>query len=340
MSRALLVRSVGPGVTVQDLGREGFLAFGLSRGGAADCLAIAEGAVLLGQSGHLAALEMAGQGGRFEAEGDVRIALTGAPMRATIDGAAVQWNASHMLKAGQVISIGAVTEGTYGYLHVGGGIATMPVLGSRSTQLTAGIGSLVRAGARLPIGAEEHEGGATGLGLAVEDRFNGGRVRCVPSAQTGRFSAETRTRFEATEFVRDLRGNRQGVRLNHGSAPFTAEGQLSIPSEIIVPGDIQIIGDGTPYVLLPECQTMGGYPRIGTVVPDDLPIVAQADPGVTLTFEFVTVDDALHWHRRNRQTVDELRKGLQRLVRDPRDMRDLLSYQLIGGVTSGDDSDS
>ena len=80
MSRHLIVHSTGPQVTVQDHGRPGFLAFGLSRGGAVDALALVEGATLLGPS--TAALEMAGMGGEFETDADPRIALTGAPMRA------------------------------------------------------------------------------------------------------------------------------------------------------------------------------------------------------------------------------------------------------------------
>ena len=83
MTRALTIRRAGPGVTVQDLGRPGMLDHGLSVGGAADGLALAEGAALLGQTPNHAAIEMAGMGGIFEAEGDsLRIALTGATMQA------------------------------------------------------------------------------------------------------------------------------------------------------------------------------------------------------------------------------------------------------------------
>ena len=83
MSRALSVHSTGPSVTVQDHGRPGYLAFGLSRGGGADRLALFEGAALLGQDTGHGALELAGMGGEFEASEDMRIALTGAPMRAS-----------------------------------------------------------------------------------------------------------------------------------------------------------------------------------------------------------------------------------------------------------------
>ena len=70
---ALLIHSVGPGVTVQDLGRPGYLALGLSRGGAADRLALYEGAALLDQPTAPSAQEMAGMGGVFEATADRRL---------------------------------------------------------------------------------------------------------------------------------------------------------------------------------------------------------------------------------------------------------------------------
>lgn len=336
MSRALIVHRAGPGVTVQDPGRPGYLAFGLSRGGAADRLALAEGAALLGQDDTLAVLEMAGMGGEFEATEDTRIALTGAPMRASIDGARLAWNASHPLPVGARLSIGASETGTYGYLHLGGGLTTPERLGGRSAHLAAGLGAPVTPGDRIPIGADNRPD-ATGMGLAVDPRFEGGSVRVVPSLQTEFFDPAELDRFEATEFTRDARGNRMGVRLLPEGAGFHSESGLSILSEVIVPGDIQITGDGTPFVLLSECQTTGGYPRIGSVLPADLPRVAQARPGTALRFLFVTLQEAVEVERRERERRKGLRNSLRPLIRDPHTIHDLLSYQLISGVTAGDD---
>ena len=338
MSASLIVMKAGPGLSIQDAGRRGWLAFGLSRGGAADMTALAEGAALLRQSPDCAALEMAGFGGDFNADGDLRVALTGAPMAAAIDDAPIAWNASHSLCAGQRLSIGAARAGVYGYLHVGGGFDTPQIMGSRSAHLAAGLLGPVREGDRLPAGPDS--GGRTGLALTPEDRFSGGLIRVVPSAQTAMFSAGARARFENTCFTRDARGNRQGVRLAHDGAPFAVEGQLSILSEIIVPGDIQMTGDGVPFVLLPECQTMGGYPRIGTVVPDDLPIVAQAAPGTELRFHFVDVAEALEDQRAQQAGARKrLAAMIRPLLRDPREIADLLAHQLVGGVTAGRELD-
>ena len=156
----LQVHQVGPGVAVQDFGRPGFLAKGLTRGGAADLLAVHEGAALLRQSPECAVLEMVGTGGTFEATQDMRVAFTGAAMTVSIDGDAVAWNASHVLPAGAQLVIGPTRDGTYGYLHVGGGFATDPILGARATHQSTGLGALVAAGDFLPVG-----GGDGFLGL-------------------------------------------------------------------------------------------------------------------------------------------------------------------------------
>lgn len=336
MTRDLIVHKAGPGISVQDLGRPGYLAYGVSRGGVADRLALYEGAALLGQSVDNAALEMAGAGGEFEATEDTRIALTGAPMRAAIDGRPIQWNASHFLPKGVRLTISGAETGCYGYLHLGGGLTTPRLLGARSAQLTAGLGAVHMQGERLPIGADPKPHAPAGF-LQPENRCDGGILRVVANRQTRFFGTAQIDRFQTTVFRRDTRGNRMGVRLQGQGKGFQTEHGLSVLSEVIVPGDIQITGDGTPFVLLAECQTTGGYPRIGTVLPCDLPKVAQAAPGTRFEFRFVSLAEGAEAERAETTRRGRLAGSVKPLVRDPHDVGDLLSYQLIGGVTAGND---
>ncbi|MEM9584545.1 MAG: biotin-dependent carboxyltransferase family protein [Pseudomonadota bacterium] len=328
---AMKVLRAGPAMSIQDLGRSGFMARGLSHGGAADRAGLAEGAALLGQGLELAAIEMAGMGGQFEVSEPTRIALTGAPMRAMLDDQPLVWNASHQMEPGQILSIGAAKKGIYGYLHVGGGFATELFLNSRATHIVAGIGGLIQSDDSLELSPDPRPD-HVGLKLPPADRFDGGLVRILPSVQTAHFSQETRDRFQATAFSRTPRGNRQGAELTFEGAPFASQDQLGILSEPMVAGDIQMTGEGFPFVLLPECQTTGGYPRIGTVLPDDLPRVAQATPGVELKFQFISHEDALLAHRSWAQQVAEYAAHTQALIRDPHEIADLLSHQLISGM--------
>ena len=333
MTRTLICHSAGPGVTVQDFGRSGTLAFGLSRGGAADRLALHEGAALLGQPPDMAVIEMNGMGGVFEATEDMRIALTGAPMKAEIDGAALTWNSSHQLPAGARLTLGAVTQGSYGYLHVGGGLAEPVRLGAQSAHLVAGLGKPIAAGDQLAIGRDS--GTDVGMTLPANARFTGGEIRVTASLQTSYFPQETLDRFETTEFTRDARANRMGVKMASEGEGFHVSGGLQVLSEIIVPGDIQVTGDGTPFVLIAESQTTGGYPRIATVIPPDLPRVAQAGAGSKITFRFVDLDDAVELHRKDKAAKQALPSQVEPLVRNPHDLENLALFQLISGATSG-----
>ncbi len=333
MSLRLDIISAGPAVSVQDLGRPGHLANGLSRGGAADRMALFEAAALLGQGRVVSSIEMAGIGGRFSVTAPMRFALTGAPMQARIDAKPLRWQASHRLCPGQVLHIGGAKTGVFGYLTPAGGVATKPILGSCAAHLAVGLGSLLRGGGYLPIGADPSPD-ASPMILPFTDRFSGGILRFMPGPQTDLFAPETLAAFLVEKFRRSPTGNRQGVRLDHEGVPFAAAVQ-GIASEPIIPGDIQMTGDGVPYVLLSECQTTGGYARIGTVIAADLPLVAQAPPGAGLSFTQLTVEQADGTYRPEATLIPGLRKSLRPMLRDPHDMGDLLSYQLISGVVTG-----
>ncbi|MEP2714906.1 urea amidolyase [Pseudophaeobacter sp.] len=329
---ALKVLRVGPLVSVQDQGRPGQLRQGVSCSGAADLLALAEGAALLRQNSGLAALEMAGMGGLFEATAPLRIALTGAPMQVTLDGEALAWNASHQMQAGQRLEIGAVRKGVYGYLHLGGGIDSEVMLGARAAHLMSGLGATVAVGDLLTSGPDRSR--EVGLGLAAEDRFSGGTLHIVESFQSSLFAAGVRARFASTQFQRGGRANRMGVEMVSEGGGFAADGQLNILSEIIVPGDVQMTGDGKPFVLLREAQTTGGYPRIGSVLPCDLAKVAQAQAGTKLAFTWVSLEEGLTLQAKQDARVKTLQSSCKPLLRDPAMMQDLLSYQLISGAVS------
>lgn len=332
MSVGLRIVRAGPGLSLQDAGRPGFLAKGLSRGGALDPFALAEGAALLGQpvQGALA-VEMAGAGGLFRAEGaDLLIALTGAPMVAEIDGTRVAWSGSHLLPQGAELFIGGALSGSYGYLSVAG-LDAEEVLGARSAHLAAGIGGVLQAGTVLACATAPGPGG---MMIPSEDRFGGGEIRLLPSVQTDAFERKTLTRLQQTAFRKDARASRMGARMAQEGAGFSSSAHLSILSEIIVPGDVQVIGDGSLFVLLNECQSMGGYPRIATVIGADLPKVAQAAPGSPIRFRFVTLDEALAARRLANSYLASLSGRVVPRVRDPGDIADLLAYQLVSGAIS------
>lgn len=320
------VLACGPMVTVQDRGRPGHLSQGLARGGAADRRALDEADALLGGAG--AGIETPGSPLRLRAEVATTIALTGAPMKASVGNRTLAWNTAQMLEAGEVLDLRSSGQGIYSYVHVAGGLQTETVMESRAAHLIANIGRVLEAGDRLACNA------SSGRACKVEatTRLGGGVLRLVATPQTRLFPQAELERFIATRFTRDLRGNRQGVKLSMDGAGFATEGQLNLLSDFILPGDVQMTGDGVPYILGPECQTTGGYPRIGTVIEADLPRALQAIPGAALTFRFVTAAEA--------RAARPGKPVVSPLVRDPSEVPDLLAKQLISGVISANEENT
>lgn len=338
MSATLTVHEAGPALTVQDLGRPGLTGRGLSVGGAADRRALWQAAALLGLARPPAALEMAGMGGRFSADAPLRFALTGAPMRAEIGGRPLRWNAVHRLAPGEVLKIGPATAGVYGYLVPAGGLALAPFMGSVSAHLAAGIGAPLGPGDTLPLGPDPAPG-TPALALPEAAPAREVVLRLMPGPQSDLYDEATRARFFATAFRRGAQANRQGVELVHDGAPFAVAGGRRLASDFIAPGDVQMTGEGAPYVLACECQTMGGYPRIGTVIAADLPPLVQAPLGATIRFAPLTLAEADALWQDEAQWLAEARGAAFALVRDPHDIPDLMSYDLISGVTAGDELD-
>jgi allophanate hydrolase len=190
----------------------------------------------------------------------------------------------------------------------------------------AGIGRRLGPGDTLPLG--EDPGGPVDVTLDVAPRCGGGELRLVASVQTGLFAPATRVCFVVTTF-RAGRGDRMGLALLCDGDGFAADGQRSLVSGVIVPGDVQMTGTGAPFVLLEECQTTGGYPRIGAVIPSDIPRTAQAAPGNPFRFRFVFVPEALAALARDRAEIAALApRPLRRVL----DTATLIAAQLVGGV--------
>jgi len=328
---------VDPGLhaSVQDLGRPGLQRAGVAEGGALDPRALHEGAALLGQDPGLAVLEMTLTGGRFRAVGGaVRVALTGASGPATVDGRPVARHTAFSLREGAELAIGKAKGGVYAYLHLAGGIDVPEVLHARSTHLRAGFGGLegreVRAGDVLRAGAAAPgDDDVATLDIAPEPPIE--TVRILWGVHAEEFADHERERFLATTFRVSPKRDRMGVRLDGAETPFEPARGLTLISDAVVLGDVQVPGDGAPIVLLADRQPTGGYPRIATVVTADLPAFAQLPTTAAVRFRAVSPGEAVAALREHRARLaalpDHVRTGP---AVDP-----LLAVNLIDGVYQG-----
>ncbi|MER7083647.1 biotin-dependent carboxyltransferase family protein, partial [Saccharopolyspora kobensis] len=148
----LQVLATGPLATVQDLGRPGLAGIGVGSSGAADSGAFRLANRLVGNDEGAAAIEVTFGGLEVRATRDLTAAVTGAPCPVTVDGRGAAVNSVLRIPAGAVVRLGMPDRGLRSYLAVRGGIAVEPVLGSRATDVLAGLGPEPLApGAQLPV---------------------------------------------------------------------------------------------------------------------------------------------------------------------------------------------
>lgn len=279
----LEVLATGPGLTVQDLGREGYGDLGVGRSGAADGPSLRLANRLVGNPEDHAGLEITFGGLRVRFSRTSLVAVTGALGPLTAGGRSEGINAPILVRAGEELTVGVPTRGMRSYLAVRGGIAVAPVLGSRSTDTLAGLGpDPLEAGATLPVG--ETSLGYPNVDLAPRrEHPDRPELRVVPGPREDWFVAGTLERlWHEGGYQVSTESNRVGMRLEGPVLEHRGRGELA--PEACVAGALQVPPSGRPILFLADHPVTGGYPVIGVVHPDDLPLAAQTRPGQFVRF--------------------------------------------------------
>lgn len=294
MAEAVLkVVQAGPHVTVQDGGRFGAMRFGVPASGPMDRKALAIANTALGNAPGAAGIEVSLGGLVLECvSGTVTMAAAGGGFIVDLDGQRLGSWSVFTLRAGQRLAVRRGPWGSWTCLAVRGQIAGAGWLGSLATHGSSGLGGgRLVAGAELCIqGAEVHEGWHRALPCPVSARPRP-LLHAVAGPQDRFFSPEALVILQHEPFTLTAAYDRMGVRLS-GPA-LLPKGALAIPSEPILRGSVQVAGDGVPAVLLADHQTTGGYPKIATVISDDLDGFVQCRPGQTLRFRLISPAEAV-----------------------------------------------
>ena len=286
---SLKVTQPGLLTLIQDRGRFGQHAIGLTTGGPLDPEAYDLCNRLLENPANSSVLEVSFGGLHLEAQVDTYICLTGASMPLLINRhERARWQV-HKVSAGDTIALEFADSGCRSYLGVAGGFDIAPTFGSSSTVMREKLGGLngdkIAAGDILPCTAHTHRK-ALYLPEAHQPGYQHSvTVRVIPGYQEHHFSRLQQRRFFSHQYTVSNRCDRMGYRLEGPAIECEIEGILS---EGICHGAIQIPADGQPIVLLNDRQTIGGYPKIGSALSLDTAKLAQLTPGATVHFAAIT----------------------------------------------------
>lgn len=336
----LVVEKRGLLTTIQDGGRPGWQAYGVSVGGAMDPISMRTANSLVGNSEDAAVLEMTMIGAGFRVERDTLAAICGADMEARVDGSLLPMDRPVWLRAGTALTFGRARRGCRTYLAVAGGFETPVVLGSRSTDARAGIGGIegraLAAGDRLYAGDRSTEAErwaqvlhrraekdgipwasvswssesfvtAAGLGIMT--------LRVIAGSEWQEFSMEAHRTMLGEIYRVEASSDRMGLRLTGPALQRDRGTELS--SHGVVPGTVQVPPNGQPIVLAAGCQPTGGYPKIAHIIRADLPLLAQCRPGDELRFRLVDLSQAWEIREQLERDFAVLQAGIRLALMDP-----------------------
>ncbi len=302
------MKVIQPGVMalLQDGGRFGQHRIGLTTGGPLDQEAFQWANRLCGNDVNATTIEISIGGLVLEAQADTQVALAGADMALKINKQAVNGWTTHTVKAGQRIELGYAQNGCRAYLAVTGGFTVEPMFGSSATVVREKLGGL--NGAALANGdilSCPDGQNAPLMTLDMQHRPHYEKsvtLRVIPGYQQQHFTQAQQALFFSSSYTVSDQCDRMGYRLEGQSIKADITGMLS---EGICYGAIQVPANGQPIVLLNDRQTIGGYPKMGSVLSLDIAKLTQLLPGGTIRFQSISMAEAhnaLHlaeWRRRN-----------------------------------------
>jgi biotin-dependent carboxylase-like uncharacterized protein len=274
------VISKGIFTTLQDRGREGYKHLGVTQSGAMDEYAYLWSQKLLDNKNSNALEVMVGL--KLKATLSTEIAVTGADLDFRINGVKKPIWQSYNIKVGDILSFEKRVSGQRAYLAVKDGFSIKKRYGSYSTTLKEGIGSRIKKGDFIPFKTHLLSYIKRVQREYIPNYNDHLTLRVLLGYQDDYFSQEQKERFFSSEYEITLQSDRMGYRLKGEPIIPSIDG---IISEAIAFGSVQIPKDGQPIILLKERQTIGGYPKIGTVLPIDCFRLAQMAIGSKVMFK-------------------------------------------------------
>jgi biotin-dependent carboxylase-like uncharacterized protein len=343
MSALVEVISSGFQCSVQDIGRFGHRGIGVPVCGVSDPFAYRLANRLLGNDDQTACLEFRGMGPSFKAvRGDVKMVVAADVsveiVTDTVAGVQKQdvpsWS-SFTLKEGSQVNIGVLTHHQAGLILFSGGLGVAPVMGSRSSYVRSQIGkAALKSGDMLTVLKKAEN--TPDLLFTEPPVYNGhDPVRVVLGPQDDYFTDQSIADFLSHPFEITRQADRMGMRLNGPTLVHRSEKSSQIKSDGIALGAIQVPGNGQAIVLLNDAQTVGGYPKIATVISADLGRLANLPAGSEIKFQAIDAKTACDLARaQEEELIRRSSKFIQAQKSGFIDLNALYEENIIGGMVN------
>jgi antagonist of KipI len=293
--------------TLQDKGRWGFQSLGVPVSGVMDEDAMIRSNLLVGNHDNSPVIEFTLHGAEVQLNDDALIALCGGGAHIFYDGKELPFNRPILLRKGSSLRFVLSLEGCRSYLAVAGGFQVPPMMNSISTYTSSKMGgvdgNILKAGdeilfknqftslsKKIMESLTRNESNVSIARWSVGKEIFPKKIRFMKGPEWDWFPTSSHKLLTQSEFSILPSSNRIGYKLKGDLIQRGSDRELI--STAVAKGTVQCTPDGSLIVLMSDCQTTGGYPRVASIVAADLPVVAQKKIGDTMQFMEVSFDEA------------------------------------------------
>lgn len=281
-----MVKVISPGFfsTIQDLGRMDYQEYGVPYSGVMDRYSAKLANALLGNDKDDALLEITMTGPKLHFNIDTYISITGADMSPALNGVSIKQNNVVKVGAGDVLSFGRLKGGFRVYLAVSGGFQSETVMHSRSMYNC--ITSKLKIDSQDELIINKPSTIIEGANAAIKinaNHFTTDKIEVYKGPEFECLGKKQKEQLLSTEFTVSKDNSRMAYQLTDN----LKNDMQPIITSLVLPGTVQLTPSGKLIILMRDCQTTGGYPRVLQLKETSISVLAQKFTGSKIRLKLI-----------------------------------------------------
>lgn len=287
MDSHILILSSGFYTSIQDLGRKKYRSYGVPISGAMDKYSMILANNLLGNEPGIPVMEMTHTGAKIMFENSTLFVITGADLSPKLNGQPVELNMVYPVNFGDILEFGKRNYGTRAYLGVKGGFKSEKILDSYSYFEGITPKFRIEKGDRISIASSEKNPEHSSSKVKIKkEHFKTDWLYVTKGPEFDLLTKKQTDLLFKKRFKIDMLNNRMGYQLKEQFLPMKKN---EIITSVLIPGTVQLTPSGKLIIMMRDCPTTGGYPRILQLTDEAINRLAQLETGDTFTFNLENV---------------------------------------------------
>lgn len=271
--------------SIQDLGRVGFQQYGVPYSGTMDHYAASLANGLLGNNKNDAVMEITMTGPKLKFHCNTVICISGASLFPMVNESVIENNKVIQISKNDILSFGKLNYGFRCYLAVLGGFLTEQVFNSKSMYQGITKTFKIKKNDLLPIFENTMQLNEKYATIKPNTSYLQTKtINVFKGPEFDKLSENQKKQLFSKEYTVSKNNNRMAYQLEE-----SLENKLKpIITSLVLPGTVQLTPSGKLIVLMRDCQTTGGYPRILQLEEKALDVLAQKFSGQQIRFQMVS----------------------------------------------------